>query len=137
MAGKKILIVEDKKMLQTALARSFQSQARVRNLEIALFHAETVAEAEQILLANPDLAGVILDASLGPAQEIDADKLPRPDLTVMLFLKQLRAAIPSVKVVASSSEPRCNERLLREGCDDFGKKDEAPRILMRLLFPSS
>lgn len=138
MKGKKILIVEDKETVQRAFTRLFKRRGAQIGCPIEVFSALTITEAEKVLKEHPDLDGVLLDASLGTAQETDEHGRIRPDLAVIAFLKYLRTRHPrALPIVASSGDADCNKRLVTEGATLGEDKTLAAEALFNILFPLS
>lgn len=115
----KVLIVEDDRMLQKALALRLGGKATVLS-------AHTLAEARELFVDNPDIGVVVLDGCLRSAfQAQTPDTLP--------LIPEIRKTFCG-PIIAASSIPRFRQMMMEIGCDhDCEEKRELPRQICRLL----
>lgn len=115
----KVLVVEDKKMLQRALAMRFAGKAD-------LLPAHNLAEARELFLAyRDDLRLVVLDGCLRSAFQVQApDTLP--------LIAEFRGTFQG-PIIAASTISSFRRMMVEAGCSHECDKDELPGEIERLL----
>jgi CheY-like chemotaxis protein len=109
----KILLVEDVPYEWKTIIRDIGHRALV-------IHTDQASIAKEYVESDPDIEVIIMDAILEDGSTYD-------------LVEELRSAGCNIPIVTSSSEGRCNERLMRSGCSHLSDKDNSWRVALEIL----
>lgn len=110
----KVLIVEDSRGWQIMYARDL-------NGRVEILSAYSVAEAEKLFAANPDISAVVIDACV-----------PGDEPTTQPLVSKIRGSFTG-PMIASSGAARFRKALMGYGCDHEADKRNVPIKLIEVL----
>ncbi len=117
MSGIKVLVIEDSEMLQSFFARAMEEK-------VTVLQARTVAEAERLFAANPNIRAIALDGCLVPGGD---------ELTTLPLARKFRKNFVG-PMIAMSSKPSYRRRLIEAGCDhEISDKLTLPRKFFEIF----
>lgn len=115
MLKPKVLIVEDYPMVQHAYERAFEGRAD-------LLQAFTIDQAREMLLANSDIALIVMDGCVSG-----------PETNTPPFVREVRKTFTGPILAASNSEGAIKE-LMAAGCShQVASKVDVPDKVLSLL----
>ena len=111
----KVLIIEDHEGLQKSYKRALKEK-------VEIIQAFTINEAEKLLIANPDIGLISLDACV-----------PGNKINTLPLLKKIKEVFHG-PIIAASSDPQFNAELIKNGCTHKCEdKFELPQTIIKIL----
>lgn len=109
----KVLILEDEQGLQDMYQETLDEK-------VTILAAVRTEEGRRLLEAHPDTALVVMDGQVPGIPDTPS------------LVREIRKTFPG-PIIASSSRPDLQEKLMAAGCTHESEKREVPQLVLQLL----